>query len=104
MRAAMAALLLFIALENPSTHTPKSPEEVVHRAWNILDEGINNQDASKRAKAVHALGLLRTSRHAQRNVEKALEDENVGVRVEAAAALGRLGATSARPKLRRALD
>ena len=100
----MVALLLLIALESPSTATPKSPEEAVHRAWNMLDEGIANQDAAKRAKAVHALGLLRASRRAQRNVEKALEDENADVRVEAAAALGRLGATSARPKLRRALD
>ena len=100
----MVALLLLIALESPSTATPKSPVEAVHRAWNILNEGIDNQDAAKRAKAVHALGLLRTSRRAQGNVAKALEDENVYVRVEAAAALGRLGATSARPKLRRALD
>jgi len=100
----MVALLLLIALESPSTATPKSPDEAVHRAWNILNEGIDNQDASQRAKAIHALGLLRTSRRAQKNVEKALDDENADVRVEAAGALGRLGATSARPKLRRALD
>ena len=100
----MVALLLLIALESPSTATPKSPQEAVHRAWNILDDGLDNKDASKRAKAVHALGLLRTSQRAQKSVEKALADENADVRVEAVAALGRLGASSARPKLRRSLD
>jgi HEAT repeat protein len=48
--------------------------------------------------------LLRASRRAQKSVEKALEDENVDVRVEAVTALGRIGASSARPQLRRALD
>jgi len=100
----MIALLLLVALESPSMATPKSPQEAVHRAWNILDKGLDNKDASKRAKAVHALGLLRASQRALKRVEKALQDDNAYVRVEAAAALGRLGATSARAKLRRALD
>jgi HEAT repeat protein len=96
----MIALLLFIALNTP----PTSISTPVDRAWSILDDGIKNKDAARRAKAVHALGLLRSSRRAEGFAEKALEDENQEVRVEAATALGRLGVSSARPKLRRALD
>ena len=96
----MIALLLLLALEPPPASVPKP----VDRAWSILDGGIENKDPAKRAKAVHALGLLRSSRRAQDFAEKALEDENQEVRVEAATALGRLGLSSARPKLRRALD
>jgi HEAT repeat protein len=96
----MLALLLLLAVETPPASVPKP----VDRAWSILNDGIENKDAAKRAKAVHALGLLRSSRRAQSFAEKALEDENLEVRVEAATALGRLGVSSARPKLRHALD
>jgi HEAT repeat protein len=96
----MIALLLLVALEAPPASAPKP----VDRAWSILDGGIGNKDATKRAKAVHALGLLRSSRRAQGFAEKALADENQEVRVEAATALGRLGVSSSRPKLRQALD
>jgi HEAT repeat protein len=96
----MIALLVLIALETPPASVPKP----VERAWSILDDGIDNKDAAKRAKAVHALGLLHSSRRAQGFAEKALADENQEVRVEAATALGRLGVSSARPKLRQALN
>jgi HEAT repeat protein len=96
----MVALLLLLALETPSAPIQKP----VDRAWSILDDGIDNKDAAKRAKAVHALGLLGSARRARDFAEKALEDENPDVRVEAATALGRLGASSARPKLRHSLD
>jgi HEAT repeat protein len=96
----MVALLLLIALGIPPAPAPKP----VDRAWSILNNGIDNKDPIKRAKAVRALALLRGSRRAQNDAEKALEDENPDVRAEAAFTLGRLGAGSTRPKLRRALD
>lgn len=96
----MIALLLLAVLETPPAPAPKP----VARAWSILDDGIGNKDAAKRAKAVHALGLLRNSRRAQSSAEKALADENEDVRAEAANTLGRLGSAAARPKLRHALD
>ena len=87
----MIALLLLIALKTQ----PASISTPVDRAWSILDDGIKNKDAAKRAKAIHALGLLRNSRQAEGFAENALEDENQEVRVEAATALGRLGVSSA---------
>jgi HEAT repeat protein len=100
----MVALLLLFALETSPAAATKPPSSELDHAWSILEDGIDNKDAGKRAKAVHALGLLRESGRAERCAERALEDENLEVRVEAATALGKLGARAARPKLRHALD
>lgn len=78
--------------------TPQGPPAV--RAWDILKDGIANKDAGARAKAVHALGLVSNMQAARRMAEKALNDTNRDVRVEAATSLGRMGAFSSRPKLR----
>jgi HEAT repeat protein len=95
----MLALLLLAAAGIPPPHMPQP----VDRAWTLLDDGLNNKDAAKRSKAVHALGLIHNSRRAQTLAEKALVDMNKEVRVEAATALGRLGSRSAAPKLHQAL-
>jgi HEAT repeat protein len=72
--------------------------------WAILQEAAGDNSAYKRADAAHALGLLPKNKKAEDILEKALLDGNLHVRVAAAKALGQMGAASARPKLRKALN
>jgi HEAT repeat protein len=72
--------------------------------WAILDEAAADKSADKRAEAAHALGLLQKNKKAEEMLDKALLDSNFHVKVAAAKALGQMGAASARPKLRQALN
>jgi HEAT repeat protein len=94
-------MILFVLLVASATPHQAIP---VDRAWSILKSGAADKDPGTRSKAIRALGLLPTVRAAQGMAEKALTDTNKDVRVEAAGALGRMGAVSSRPKLRLALQ
>jgi HEAT repeat protein len=95
----LGVLLMFAALGAlpPTAVSTETP-------WAILQEAAADKSADKRADAAHALGLLTRNKKAQEIVEKALLDSNLHVRVAAAKALGEMGAASARPKLRKALN
>src|ERR1700676_234558 len=80
---------------------PATPAE---RAWLILQQGLTDKRAEKRAHAVHALRLLPNNPRARRMAENALADQNPRVRVAAAKALGPMGAASSVPKLKAALN
>jgi HEAT repeat protein len=92
----MIAFLLLLAV--PATQPPANQQ-----AWTMLKEGLADKSPTKRAKAVHALGLLKNDA-AERMAEKALDDLDKGVRSEAAAALGKMNRADARPKLRACLN
>ena len=79
-------------------------EDWPERAWTTLSSGLSDTNADKRSKAVHALGLLESNGKAERDAEKALTDPSAEVRVQAATALGEIGAKSAEPKLRDAIN
>jgi HEAT repeat protein len=81
---------------------PQDPA-AVDQAWSVLQVGVDSKSPVHRMKAIHALGLLVNNHRAQQWAEKALEDPNPDVRVEAANALGRMGAVSARPNLKNEL-
>jgi HEAT repeat protein len=76
----------------------------VDDAWTVLKQGVEDKSSYKRVNAVHALGLLPKNQKAQAMAEQALSDENAEVRMEAATALGQMGAVSSRQKLRDALN
>src|ERR1700736_1963500 len=80
---------------------PQTPTE---RAWLILQQGLANKRAEKRANTVHALRLLTNNSRAEKMAENALADENPNVRAAAARALGLMGAVSSVPKLKAVLD
>ena len=82
----------------PASQTP------TERSWQILQQGLENKRAEKRANAVHALRLLPNNPRAQMMVESALADPNPNVRAAAARALGPMGAVSSVPKLKAVLD
>jgi HEAT repeat protein len=92
----MVAFFLFLGavLADPS------PSQ---RAWTMLREGITDQSAGRRTKAVHSLRLIK-DRRAQSMAEEALSDADKGVRAEAAAVLGFMNDGAARPRLHACLD
>ena len=95
----MIAFLLLLAAPAMPTADPSANQ----RAWTMLKEGVADKSAVKRAKAVHALGLLKDN-EAHRMADQALEDPDKEVRSEAAAALGKMNRADARPKLRACLN
>jgi len=100
----LLAMGLTIAAVLLSAAPPVTSPEPTARAWKILQEGITNKSARKRANAVHALRLLPNNPKAQEMAENALDDPNPNVRAAAARALGLMRAVSAVPKLKAILN
>jgi HEAT repeat protein len=91
-------VLLFAPDGPPKTATP------LENAWSVLEFGVKESKAERRAETVHALGSLKNNARAEHLAEQALKDSNDDVRAEAASSLGRMNATSAIPALKQALD
>ena len=101
----MRAVLIFSISAALLPATPPSGSQTpTARAWLILQQGLTNKSAGKRANAVHALRLLRNNPKAQKMAENALADQSPMVRAAAARALGRMGAVLSVPKLRAVLN
>lgn len=115
---ALALVLLIAAgqsasLSQPQTTSTESqsaasqdeltPAEATDASWKLLQNGMADKSADRRAKAAHALGLMQHDAKAQEMAEKALRDINADVRVQAATALGQMDARSAQPRLKEAL-
>jgi hypothetical protein len=99
----MRTLLIFSILGTLLRAAPL-PQTPTERAWLILQQGLANKRAEKRANAVHALRLLPNNPRAQEMAENALADQSPNVRAAAARALGPMGAVSSVPKLKAVLD
>src|SRR5258708_31321175 len=82
----------------PVSQTP------TERSWQILQQGLENKRAEKRANAVHALRLLPNNPRAQMMVERALADPNPTVTAAAGRALGPMGPASSVPNMKAVLD
>ena len=81
------------------------PRALPHqRAWQILHDGLQFDNAEKRAKAVTALGLLKSNAEAEKLATTALKDDKGDVRAAAATALGSMHAVGAKGALEAALD
>ena len=91
--------------QTPQTQAPPvKPVPPINRAWAVLHEGLSDQSADKRAKAVRSLALLTRNREAENAAIEALQDPKDNVRLAAATALGSLRASRAKAPLERALD
>jgi HEAT repeat protein len=101
MRTVLIFSILGTLLGAAPSSVPPAPTE---RAWLILQQGLANKRAEKRANAVHALRLLPNNPRAQKMAESALGDQSPKVRAAAARALGPMGAVSSVPKLKAALN
>ena len=84
----------------------KSPRALPprERAWQILHGALQLDNAEKRAKAVTALGLLKSNAEAEKLATAALKDDKGDVRAAAATALGSMHAVGAKGALEAALD
>ena len=91
----MFALLLVAAFASTSPNALS-----VDPAWTVLNAGAAHSSADERAKAMHALFLLKGNRRAQGMAEEALKDKSADVRAEAATALAHMDARSAIPRLK----
>ena len=101
----MRTLLVFAILGKLLSAAPSpGPQTPTERAWLILQEGLTNKRAEKRANAVHALRLLPHNPRAQVMAENALTDRSPKVRAAAARALGLMGAVSSEPRLKAVLN
>ncbi len=94
-------IFILVMLIAPAAAAPEPTP--VETAWSVLKDGAENKNPYKRAAAAHALGLLPQNAKAEAMAETALTDSNVEVRVQGANALGQMGASSARSKLKEAL-
>ncbi len=83
--------------------SPVFPQTAQEHAWNILQNGLRDQNTNRRAVAVTALGLVRDDPKAIEAAEGALSDKKPVVRAAAATALGQMDARSSIPALREAL-
>jgi hypothetical protein len=80
------------------------PLSARQRAWQILQEGLAEKSADKRANAVSALGLLSGNVKAEKAASEALKDDKFNVRAAAATALGSMHALGSIPELESALE
>jgi len=99
-----AILLVAAVLSPPQADATTTAAQQVDTAWSVLQGGVVSSAPDRRLKAIRALQLLPKSPKAQEWAEKALKDNNASVRAEAASVLGAMGASSARPSLRDALN
>src|ERR1700722_11272271 len=91
----------------PASKIPPAKEKRLterERAWLTLQDGVKENGAEKRAKAVNALGLLSANREAEGMAIEALGDDKYNVRTAAATALGLMHAVHAIPQLEKVLD
>jgi len=96
----MICTLVLLAL----SAQPLLEGDPTQKAWSVLQQAIDGKNSGNRASAIHALGVITNNTRAQRLAENALSDGSAAVRVEAASALAQMKATSARAKLRQALN
>lgn len=99
----MLVMLFVFAAWVSAQGAPEAEPSAVDRAWTVLKDGLDSKNPDHRARAVHALALLPKNRKAEEWAENALADQSPDVRMEAATALGQMGAFGAKPKLKDAL-
>ncbi len=75
-------------------------QQSTRKAWTILDSGVHDSSAAKRAQAVSTLGLIVRDPKAAETAERALEDSNSDVQKAAIAALGEMGSRASLPKIK----
>ena len=83
---------------------PAENESAQERAWEIIQRGVHNKSAERRAKSVGVLGLVPHNRKILEYAEAGLKDSNPTVRSAAANALGEMRSRSSIPLLKVCLD
>lgn len=96
IKAGLVACFLFSALQAGAQSAPE-------KAWSILNDGQQKKNDEK-VIAVRVLGMVQKNPKAMSLALAALKDTNPDVRAAAAKSLGQMGAKSALPQLKSALE
>jgi len=94
------AACCWVGMEAFCAPLPKDDQSVMNRAWTILQEGLSDKSADKRAQAVSAVGSIPGDKRAIETAEKALDDPSPDVRRAAVIALGQMNSTASLPRIR----
>ena len=93
-------LITIVVIALPLCLCAQTPRD---QAWKVLQDGVKNEDQRQRAIATRSLGLVPGDSIAEKLATEALSDEDVEVRISAAAALGQMQAHNSIPALQKAL-
>lgn len=94
------AVLFIVLFAGPAL---AEDSNLVQKAWDALNEGVNAKSFNKRHDAIHAVALLSGDPKAVSIAENALSDRAPEVREAAATSLGELHSSASIPKLELAL-
>jgi HEAT repeat protein len=97
-------ILVALAAAHLQAGPATTSETPATRAWAILEQGVTNKSAAKRATAIHALRLLPDETRARSMAQNALADSNPNVRAAAPRALGLMRDASSVLRLKAALE
>jgi len=79
-------------------------QSLKQEAWSILDAGLHDKSAEKRAEAIAALGVAAGDQRALTTLEECLRDPKPEIRAAAVGALGFMNAKSSLPKIKALLS
>ena len=98
-RNSLGPLLVAVVL-GADKSTPQTPKKYGDAAWSILQTGLHEKNADRRAQATSCLDLLPAEPRALSTAESALDDPSETVRVAAINALGEMNARASLPKIK----
>jgi HEAT repeat protein len=97
-------VLGWFVLGTPFPSLADDGQVVRHEAWGILDAGLQDKSADRRAEAIAALGVAAGDKRALETLEEFLQDPKPEIRTAAVAALGVMNAKSSLPKIKALLS
>ena len=97
-------VLSCFVLGTPCLSPANERQSLTQQAWGILDAGLQDKSADKRAEAIAALGIAAGDRKALKILEESLQDPKPEIRMAAVGALGVLNAKSSSPKIKALLS
>jgi hypothetical protein len=98
------AACCWVGMEAFCAPLPIDDQSVMNRAWTILQAGLSDKSADKRAQAVSAVGIIPGDKRAIEKAEKALDDPSPDVRRASVIALGQMNSTASLPRIRSLLS
>src|ERR1700756_4753382 len=92
--------------DQPVNHAAanQSPADNMVLAWQMLESGAKNSKEQVRIAALNGIGTLTGIKRAEDDLQEAMKDQNVDVRVAAVVATGSIKDENLIPVLRLALD
>lgn len=92
--------------DQPVSHaaTGQSPADTMETAWQMLETGTKDAKEQIRIDALNAIGSLTGVKRAETDLQDAIKDQNIDVRVAAVVATGSMQDENLVPTLRQSLD